>query len=117
MTMPSSPDPICLRVNEAARMLGTDSRQVQSDRLQAVRELSRRFGNAWVVLKGHQTLVGKSEGEVYVNPSGNPHLAQGDGINQIYITADQLRECRVGSARCVGFEKFSVCHGIQSVYH
>jgi len=62
---------------EAARMLGTDSRQVQSDRLQAVRELSRRFGNAWVVLKGHQTLVGKSEGEVYVNPSGNPHLAQG----------------------------------------
>ena len=36
-----------------------------------------RFGNAWVVLKGHQTLVGRSSGEVYVNPSGNPHLAQG----------------------------------------
>jgi NAD(P)H-hydrate epimerase len=29
------------------------------------------------VLKGHQTLVGRSEGEIYVNPSGNPHLAQG----------------------------------------
>jgi NAD(P)H-hydrate epimerase len=30
-----------------------------------------------VVLKGHQTLIGRSSGEVYVNPSGNPHLAQG----------------------------------------
>jgi NAD(P)H-hydrate epimerase len=62
---------------EAGRMLGTDSKQVQSNRLQALRELSRRFSNTWVVLKGHQTLVGKSEGEVYVNPTGNPHLAQG----------------------------------------
>jgi NAD(P)H-hydrate repair Nnr-like enzyme with NAD(P)H-hydrate dehydratase domain len=30
-----------------------------------------------VVLKGHQTLIGRSEGELFVNPSGNPHLAQG----------------------------------------
>ena len=37
----------------------------------------RRFGNCWVVLKGHQTLVGRSTGEIFVNSSGNPHLAQG----------------------------------------
>jgi NAD(P)H-hydrate epimerase len=31
-----------------------------------------------VVLKGHQTLIGRdSESAVYVNPTGNPHLAQG----------------------------------------
>jgi NAD(P)H-hydrate epimerase len=30
-----------------------------------------------VVLKGQHTLVGRDEGEVFVNPSGNPHLAQG----------------------------------------
>ncbi len=30
-----------------------------------------------MVLKGHQTLVGRSTGEVYVNSSGNPYLAQG----------------------------------------
>jgi NAD(P)H-hydrate epimerase len=30
-----------------------------------------------VVLKGHQTLVGRSTGEIFVNSSGNPHLAQG----------------------------------------
>ena len=34
-------------------------------------------GLCWVVLKGHQTLVGRNEGEIFVNPSGNPHLAQG----------------------------------------
>jgi len=28
-------------------------------------------------LKGHQTLIGRAEGEIFVNPSGNPHLAQG----------------------------------------
>jgi NAD(P)H-hydrate epimerase len=43
----------------------------------AVRQLSRRYGDCWVVLKGHQTLIGRSEGEIFVNSSGNPHLAQG----------------------------------------
>ena len=62
---------------EAARLLRTTPQQVQANRLNALRNVSRRFGNAWVVLKGHQTLIGRSSGEVYVNPSGNPHLAQG----------------------------------------
>jgi NAD(P)H-hydrate repair Nnr-like enzyme with NAD(P)H-hydrate dehydratase domain len=62
---------------EAGRMLGTDSKKVQADRLRSLRELSCRFGRTWVVLKGHQTIIGKAEGEVYVNGSGNPHLAQG----------------------------------------
>jgi NAD(P)H-hydrate epimerase len=62
---------------EAARLLKTTPQRVQADRLGALREVSHRFGNAWVVLKGHQTLLGRSEGEVFVNPTGNPHLAQG----------------------------------------
>lgn len=62
---------------EAARLLNTSSENVQSNRLQALRDLSRRYSDAWVVLKGHQTLVGRSEGDVFVNSSGNPHLAQG----------------------------------------
>jgi hydroxyethylthiazole kinase-like uncharacterized protein yjeF len=62
---------------EAARMLGTTSQQVQSNRVEAVQNLSRRLGDALVVLKGHQTLIGGSQGEIFVNPSGNPHLAQG----------------------------------------
>ena len=62
---------------EAARLLNTTKQQVQANRPKALREISRRYGNCWVVLKGHQTLVGRSDGEIFVNPSGNPHLAQG----------------------------------------
>ena len=62
---------------EASQMLGWTVEKIQSNRLAALREISKRFSNCWVVLKGHQTLVGRSEGEVFVNPSGNPHLAQG----------------------------------------
>jgi NAD(P)H-hydrate epimerase len=79
------PDPVpqnAIRVvtphpGEAARLLKTTVPRVQSDRVSAVRELSRQFGNCWVVLKGHQTVVGRSAGEVFINSSGNPHLAQG----------------------------------------
>jgi hydroxyethylthiazole kinase-like uncharacterized protein yjeF len=62
---------------EAARLLNSTSQKIQADRVKAVRELSKKFGNCWVVLKGHQTLVGRADGEIFVNSSGNPHLAQG----------------------------------------
>jgi ADP-dependent NAD(P)H-hydrate dehydratase / NAD(P)H-hydrate epimerase len=62
---------------EAARMLNSTAEKVQANRVEALREISRRYGNCRVVLKGHQTLVGRAEEEIFVNPSGNPHLAQG----------------------------------------
>ncbi len=63
---------------EAARLLGTTPQRVQSNRSQALRALSTRFSNAWVALKGHQTLVGRGANDLlYVNSSGNPNLAQG----------------------------------------
>ena len=62
---------------EAARMLGVTNSEVQGDRVNALRELSRRFGNCHVVLKGHQTMVGRDREEIAVNSTGNPHLAQG----------------------------------------
>lgn len=62
---------------EAARLLGWTSQRIQLNRAVALREISKKFGNCWVVLKGHQTLIGRSDGEIFVNPSGNPHLAQG----------------------------------------
>lgn len=62
---------------EAARLLKTTVPRVQENRPHAVREISKHFGNCWVILKGHQTLIGRSTGEIFINPSGNPHLAQG----------------------------------------
>lgn len=62
---------------EAARLLHTTAAEIQSNRPRALRELSAHFGDCWVVLKGHQTLIGRFTGEIHVNPSGNPYLAQG----------------------------------------
>jgi NAD(P)H-hydrate epimerase len=62
---------------EAARLLKTTKGEVQSDRGAALRELSKRWGNCWVVLKGYQTLVGRNKGPMFVNSTGNPILAQG----------------------------------------
>ncbi|MGA2800911.1 MAG: NAD(P)H-hydrate dehydratase [Verrucomicrobiota bacterium] len=77
---------------EAARLLNTTAKEVQANRPQALWGISKRFGDCWVVLKGYQTLMGRGmglrsdasagasstqAGEIFVNPSGNPHLAQG----------------------------------------
>ena len=62
---------------EASRLLESTSEKIQTDRVGSLRALSRKFGNCWVVLKGHQTLIGQSSGEIHVNSTGNPHLAQG----------------------------------------
>ncbi len=62
---------------EAARLLGVTAREVQADRVTALRQLSRRFGHCHVVLKGHHTLVGRADGHIFINSSGNPLLAQG----------------------------------------
>ncbi|MBI5775276.1 MAG: NAD(P)H-hydrate dehydratase [Verrucomicrobia bacterium] len=62
---------------EAGRMLKLDAAAVQAERVNALRELSRRRGDCWVALKGHQTLVGRGSGEISINSSGNPDLAQG----------------------------------------
>jgi len=62
---------------EAARLLQSTTAAVQKDRPGAVRKLSQLFGHCWVVLKGRHTLVGRAEGDLFVNSSGNVGLAQG----------------------------------------
>ena len=62
---------------EAARLLKSTSQHVQADRPGALRQISQQFGGAWIVLKGHQTLVGRNEGDIFTNSSGNPFLGQG----------------------------------------
>ncbi len=81
--LPSGPIPknplrvITPHPGEAARLLKLTVNQVQEDRPAALRTLSRRYGNCWVVLKGHQTLIGRNGGPIWINSSGNPYLAQG----------------------------------------
>ncbi|HEX7889826.1 MAG TPA: NAD(P)H-hydrate dehydratase [Ramlibacter sp.] len=59
---------------EAARLLGTDAGSVQRDRLEAARELARRFAGV-VVLKGSGSVIAAPQGRVRINPTGNARLA------------------------------------------
>lgn len=61
---------------EAARLLGTTTAKIQSDRFGAVRELAARY-NAVVVLKGAGSLIADPDGHVAVCPWGNPGMASG----------------------------------------
>lgn len=61
---------------EAARLLGSDTRAVQADRLAAARGLATRFA-AIAVLKGSGTMIAHPDGRVAVNPTGNAALATG----------------------------------------
>lgn len=61
---------------EMARLTGSTSREVQGDRLAAVRKLAGQL-SAHVILKGIQTLSCSPLGEVAVNTSGGPHMASG----------------------------------------
>lgn len=62
---------------EAARLNKSTVREVQNDRMKALREISASWGGSRVVLKGHQTLSGHHKEGIYMNCSGNPYLAQG----------------------------------------
>jgi ADP-dependent NAD(P)H-hydrate dehydratase / NAD(P)H-hydrate epimerase len=61
---------------EAARLLACPVAEVQADRIQAARELARRY-HAHIVLKGAGSIVANPEGAWWINPTGNPGMASG----------------------------------------
>jgi hydroxyethylthiazole kinase-like uncharacterized protein yjeF len=65
---------------EAARLLAVTTAEVQRDRIEAARELARRYRSE-VVLKGAGSICASPEGRWHINTSGNAGLAsagQGD---------------------------------------
>lgn len=59
---------------EMARLLQTTVEDVQSRRLEAVRQAAQEWG-VTVVLKGARTIVAEPNGETYLNLTGNPGMA------------------------------------------
>lgn len=61
---------------EMGRLAALSSAEVQGDRLGVATRFAREHG-CWLVLKGARSLVSGPDGQVYVNPTGNPSLASG----------------------------------------
>lgn len=61
---------------EAARLLGTSTEAIGSDRAAAARAIAARSG-AITVLKGARSVIAAPGGEICVNPTGGPGLAAG----------------------------------------
>jgi NAD(P)H-hydrate epimerase len=59
---------------EAARLLGTDTAEVQQDRVSAAQRLALQY-HAHVVLKGSGTVIAAPGGEYAICPYGNPGMA------------------------------------------
>ncbi len=59
---------------EMARLLECSIPEVQSDRLATARNAAKRW-NAYVILKGHRTIVATPDGRAFVNSTGNPGMA------------------------------------------
>ena len=111
--MPSTAPITAIRVitphpGEAARLLQTTAAAIQADRVKALRRLSEKFGNCWVILKGHQTLIGRANGKIFVNGSGNPHLAQGGSGD---VLAGYLTGLLAQPALTAEAEK-TLCHAV-----
>jgi NAD(P)H-hydrate epimerase len=107
---------------EAARLLKITVQEIQMDRPKAVRELSKRHGDCWVMLKGHQTLIGRSTGEIFVNSSGNPHLAQGGsgdvlaGFIAGLLAQPALQKDAERTIRCAVWQHGAAADSLQKQY-
>jgi NAD(P)H-hydrate epimerase len=60
---------------EAARLLGTNSSEIEADRFQAVKQIQQKYGGV-VVLKGAGTLICDGQ-TTLVSTAGNPGMASG----------------------------------------
>jgi hydroxyethylthiazole kinase-like uncharacterized protein yjeF len=61
---------------EMGRLIGLKTSEVQDDRVGAACGFSQGHG-CYLVLKGARTLITGPDGEVYLNPTGNPALSSG----------------------------------------
>lgn len=61
---------------EMARLCGISVEEVEKDRAAIARRYATDHG-VWVVLKGHRTLIASPDGDLLINPTGNPGMATG----------------------------------------
>jgi len=61
---------------EMARLLGSSVQDIQQDRIQAARNFAETYGLI-LILKGANSIIASPEGDIFINPTGNPGMATG----------------------------------------
>jgi ADP-dependent NAD(P)H-hydrate dehydratase / NAD(P)H-hydrate epimerase len=61
---------------EMARLVGCEIKDVQSRRIEFARKSAADW-NAFVILKGHQTVIASPDGQTFINSTGNPGMGTG----------------------------------------
>ncbi len=61
---------------EFSRLSGIPIQEIKERRIDLVREFSEKY-RVYLVLKGARTLIGTPDGDVIINPTGNPGMATG----------------------------------------
>jgi NAD(P)H-hydrate epimerase len=77
-SLPSMKRPLILTPHpgEMGRLVGLTSKQVLENRIDLSRDFSQSH-RVYLVLKGYRTLIATPQGEVFINPTGNPGMASG----------------------------------------
>jgi ADP-dependent NAD(P)H-hydrate dehydratase / NAD(P)H-hydrate epimerase len=86
---------------ELARLLSVDVKTIQDDRIAAASAAATRTGSI-VLLKGSRSIIASPEGEIAINPTGNPGMASG-GMGDVLggiMAALLARGCDPFEASC-----------------
>ncbi|HXP71807.1 MAG TPA: NAD(P)H-hydrate dehydratase [Candidatus Dormibacteraeota bacterium] len=89
---------------EMARLVGSDTKQIQSRRLEVARKAAAEW-NAFVILKGYQTVIAAPNGDAWINSTGNAGMATGG-------TGDVLTGMLAGLIAQHGVGVLALCFGV-----
>jgi len=89
---------------EMARLVGSDTKQIQSRRLEVARKAAAEW-SAFVILKGYQTVIAAPNGDAWINSTGNAGMATGG-------TGDVLTGILTGLIAQHGPGAASLCFGV-----
>ena len=102
---PAGPIALTPHPGEMARLMQCEIKDVQARRLEVARESAADW-SAFVILKGHQTVIASPDGQLFVNSTGNPGMGTGgtgdvltgmlSGLTAQFGTSDWVRVLAFG---------------------